>query len=1149
MSDKQDSTKPTSQNNPINLQNNPLPLSPPLNPLSKEMELARAMSASSRSRLFALSRSDVLYQDQWLIAVNKPRGVYCETVLDSVPEVFDCLLSHLDSVKERGDGNNMIRERHSHGCWIRKGDFLTSFSIGGDTLLVGQSLSASLTLISQGSIFELGFFKPGSSSNIYLGIWYKNFADKLIVWVANRESPLNDPASLKLELSPDGNLALLTNFTKTVWSAAPTSSMPNSTAEAVLLDRIAGGGRTGGDIYTRLSASELELIGSGSPRIGTNKGTKKRRIRAILAVAIPVTVIALGIFIYFGCLRKRELIRKGRNVKETGPLMSYAEIPSVNKITLKSGHGRSNSAALACKQHQLWAGHCQLSLRKLLYLLRLARHVRVTNAKRLGIQRSPTDGPIAVSIGGDILLVGQSLSASQTLISQGSIFELGFFKPGSSSNIYLRIWFKDFADKKIVWVANRESPLKDPASLKLELSPDGNLVLLTNFTKTIWSTAPTSSMQASTAEAVLLDNGNFAIRDGSNPPTIYWQSFDYPTNIWLPGAKLGFNKRTGQVQRIISWKNSEDPAPGIFSAGLDPNGSSQILIESRSHRYWSTGVWNGKNFSLVPEMRSNNLFNFSYVSNENESFFIYSLNNASVLSRLVIDISGQIKQHLWLPGVWNWYLFWLQPIDQANVYGLCGAFGVFNGNSSSPCECLKGFESFVQNDWSSGCVRKSPLQCQNREGIATKDRFLKMSNLTLPANTKAYQEASDAKCRLNCMENCSCVAYAYNNSGCFLWEGALINLQQAGIAGGGRTGADIYIRLSASELQHQIGSGSPLIGTRKRVILAVVIPITVIALGLFIYFSCLRKGELIRQAALEPLPSFSWDHSRILSSEKLYCLLIVDTEYLNPKMNRNSKELGTNWNVKDRDTNDVMVITKLRKVASKLGKAFTDHNFSIGGDTLLVGQSLSASQTLISQGSIFELGFFKPGSSSKITSEYGSSLSGCVRRSPLQCQNREGLAKKNGFPKMSNLTLPANSKASQEASDARCRLDCMGNCSCVAYAYNNSGCFLWEGALINLQQARVAAGGRKGGDIYIRLAASELELQIGSGSPRMGIASSSIAAVYANESSYAKVHPGSCCNFRYSSVDVIGSVKKEKDDNADDKIYFDELFRHFSEIQ
>lgn len=92
MSASQNSMNPTSQNTPINLQNYPVPLSPPLNPLSKEMELARAMSASSKSSLFALSKSDVIYQDQWLIAVNKPQGVYCESVLNSVPQVLDCLV-------------------------------------------------------------------------------------------------------------------------------------------------------------------------------------------------------------------------------------------------------------------------------------------------------------------------------------------------------------------------------------------------------------------------------------------------------------------------------------------------------------------------------------------------------------------------------------------------------------------------------------------------------------------------------------------------------------------------------------------------------------------------------------------------------------------------------------------------------------------------------------------------------------------------------------------------------------------------------------------------------------------------------------------------------------------------------------------------
>jgi hypothetical protein len=51
------------------------------------------------------------------------------------------------------------------------------FSIAGDTLSPSNSLSFSKgeTILCQGSNFELGFFKPGTSSNIYLGIWFKKF--------------------------------------------------------------------------------------------------------------------------------------------------------------------------------------------------------------------------------------------------------------------------------------------------------------------------------------------------------------------------------------------------------------------------------------------------------------------------------------------------------------------------------------------------------------------------------------------------------------------------------------------------------------------------------------------------------------------------------------------------------------------------------------------------------------------------------------------------------------------------------------------------------------------------------------------------------------------------------------------------------------
>lgn len=82
--DRTNSSPVQSENAPPTLGHYPVPLSPPPPLLSKNVELSRALTASSKSSLLSLSRNDVLFEDEWLIAVNKPCGIYCESVLSSV---------------------------------------------------------------------------------------------------------------------------------------------------------------------------------------------------------------------------------------------------------------------------------------------------------------------------------------------------------------------------------------------------------------------------------------------------------------------------------------------------------------------------------------------------------------------------------------------------------------------------------------------------------------------------------------------------------------------------------------------------------------------------------------------------------------------------------------------------------------------------------------------------------------------------------------------------------------------------------------------------------------------------------------------------------------------------------------------------------
>ena len=142
--------------------------------------------------------------------------------------------------------------------------------------------------------------------------------------------------------------------------------------------------------------------------------------------------------------------------------------------------------------------------------------------------------------------------------------------------------------------------------------------------------------------ATLLDSGNLVLRN--NDSNILWQSFDYPSHTFLPGMKIGYDRRAGKTWSLTSWKSTEDPSPGAFSLEVDPNGTSQFFILRGSTRqYWTSGPWDEDSnlFSRVPEMRLNYIFNYSYSFSKDHSYFTYSLYNSysSIFSRAVLDVS------------------------------------------------------------------------------------------------------------------------------------------------------------------------------------------------------------------------------------------------------------------------------------------------------------------------------------------------------------------------------------------------------------------------------------------------------------------------------------------------------------------------------
>ncbi|KAI9082795.1 hypothetical protein K1719_035252 [Acacia pycnantha] len=102
----------------------------------------------------------------------------------------------------------------------------SAVSFSSDTLNSTQSLGINQTLVSSNQVFELGFFNS-TSSRWYLGIWYKNIPDRTIVWVANRDTPL-EKSSATLKIGDRANLVLLDPAGNSLWSSNQSQSAPSN---------------------------------------------------------------------------------------------------------------------------------------------------------------------------------------------------------------------------------------------------------------------------------------------------------------------------------------------------------------------------------------------------------------------------------------------------------------------------------------------------------------------------------------------------------------------------------------------------------------------------------------------------------------------------------------------------------------------------------------------------------------------------------------------------------------------------------------------------------------------------------------------------------------------------------------------------------
>ncbi|KAJ0700376.1 putative protein kinase RLK-Pelle-DLSV family [Helianthus annuus] len=323
------------------------------------------------------------------------------------------------------------------------------------------------------------------------------------------------------------------------------------------------------------------------------------------------------------------------------------------------------------------------------------------------------------------------------LESPGKKFRMGFFPHGNTTELrrYVGIWYT-MDPKTIVWVANRDKPVLDYTGV-ITVAEDGNFKVLNKDASVYFSTttegAPLTTLK-------LLDTGNVVLIDVELRCTL-WQSFETPTDTFIPGMKMGKNLK------LTSWRTVTDPGSGSFKFQTDPGTARYSIVNGSTTFLWKSGKMS-KDDSFDDNQMFSNAFNF--------------LSNTTTLKRIL-------------------------PNHSPNRTLSYETYVVVDPNSS----CLHGFVPISPDDHTQGCMRTSKI-CDE----STKDTFINITMISMDdTNLPFFQSNNESACVKECLKSCHCVAYSYTylkegvildpsreqTHGCWFWDTVPSNLKGNGI--------------------------------------------------------------------------------------------------------------------------------------------------------------------------------------------------------------------------------------------------------------------------------------------------------------------------------------------------------------------------------
>ncbi|KAH6776018.1 hypothetical protein C2S52_013579 [Perilla frutescens var. hirtella] len=281
-------------------------------------------------------------------------------------------------------------------------------------------------------------------------------------------------------------------------------------------------------------------------------------------------------------------------------------------------------------------------------------------------------------------------------------------------------------------------------------------------------------------------------------------SFFSPPNSSSRYVGIMFNLPVMTVVWVANRNKPLNDSMGTFKISSDGN---LVILDGRKetsfiwkdgYPYFRTGPWNGQRFTGLPHMESDFNIGANVVRDSpGIAYLIYTHSSSSDLTYFNLNSSGHLVLKLWSDEK-TWDVAWSLIRSECDMYGKCGPFGSCKANHKPICTCFPGFvptnkDEWEAGNWTTGCKREVPLQCERNDSLGKQDEFLKVKGVKVPDHFKWYPSL-EGDCKGTCLSNCSCKAYANPSGiGCLQWTETLTDAQEFTYGGD-----DLYIRLAYS---------------------------------------------------------------------------------------------------------------------------------------------------------------------------------------------------------------------------------------------------------------------------------------------------------------------------------------------------------------